>query len=67
LDVEAAPREAAKIGRPSHYPVTVRYSEAAEIHAAIQNAATRENLSYSEMQRIINRAGLQALKLCSDA
>ena len=56
-----------KVGRPSCYPVRVAYNEDAAINAAMHQAAARQGFSFSELQRIINRAGLQALNLTADA
>lgn len=55
--------EARKPGRPSHYPVLVRYSEDEAHHALIQGFAEKQAISFAEAQRIINRAGIQALRL----
>ena len=55
--------EARKLGRPSRHPVRVQYSEDAAHHALIERFADRQGISYSEAQRIINRAGIQALRL----
>lgn len=52
-----------RAGRPSRYPVVVQYCEAAEIDTAMRLSAERMGLSVSEFQRIVNRAGLQALNL----
>lgn len=52
-----------RIGRPSHYPITVRYSEDEAHHALIQGFGEKQGISFAEAQRIINRAGIQALRL----
>lgn len=62
MQVEASV-EARKPGRPSHYPSLIKYNEDAGVHAVMQMAAEREGLSFSELQRIVNRAGIQALRL----
>lgn len=59
IEAEAPPRR----GRPSRHPVTIRYCENAEVHALMQDAAERQGLSFSEVQRLVNRAGLQALSV----
>lgn len=48
-------------GRPSRHPVTVRYCEARSVLERMQEAAEREELSFAEVQRRVNRAGLEAL------
>ena len=58
--LEAPPR---KPGRPSHYPALARYNEDAGVYALMQLVAEREGLSFAEFQRLVNRAGLQALRL----
>lgn len=55
--------QARKPGRPSHYPVVVRYHEREDYRDVMQGFADRQGLSFSEVQRLVNRAGLQALKL----
>jgi len=55
--------EAPRIGRPSHYPVPVKYHEDEAHHALMQVFAERQGISFAEAQRIINRAGIQALRL----
>lgn len=60
MHVATEPR---KLGRPSHYPSLIKYNEDAGVHAVMQIAAEREGLSFSELQRIVNRAGIQALRL----
>jgi len=57
--VTGAPR----IGRPSHYPVKIKYHEDGAHHELMRGFAVREGLSFAEAQRIINRAGIQALRL----
>lgn len=56
-----------RIGRPSRHPITVRYCEHPRIDAAIRLAAEDQGLSFSEMQRMVNRAGLRALNLMAEA
>ena len=64
MQVEA--ETARKVGRPSCYPVRVAYSEDAGVNALMQRHAERQGMSFAEMQRIINRAGLQALSITVD-
>lgn len=52
-----------KIGRPSRHPVSVKYNEDHTHHALMQGFAERQGISFAEAQRIINRAGIQALRL----
>lgn len=52
-----------KTGRPSRHPVILRYHESEEINVQLREAADRLGLSFAEVQRIVNRAGLQALNL----
>lgn len=58
---------AARVGRPSRYPATVKYSEDVAVHELMHETANRNGLSFSEVQRIVNRAGLQALRLMPEA
>lgn len=57
------PETAERRGRPSHYPITVRYSEDAAHHSLMQRFAERQGISFAEAQRLVNRAGIQALRL----
>lgn len=50
-----------RVGRPSRHPETVRYCEAPTVLERMRSIAEREALSFSEVQRRINRAGLEAL------
>lgn len=56
----------ARRGRPSCHPVPMKYFESEEIVAAMQEVAETQGLSVSAVQRIVNRAGLQALGLRSE-
>ena len=58
--------ETVRRGRPSRHPVSVRYHEAEHINAIMLDAAHRMGMSFAEVQRLVNRAGLQVLQL-SDA
>lgn len=57
------PETATRRGRPSHYPIVVRYNEDEAHHALLQRFAERQGTSFAEAQRIVNRAGIQALRL----
>src|SRR5205085_10553769 len=57
----------ARRGRPSRHPRTVRYCEAPSVNDAMQEAADRLNMTFAEVQRMVNRAGLQALNIMADA
>jgi hypothetical protein len=50
-------------GRVSRYPVAIRYHEDQTHHALIERFADRQGISYAEAQRIVNRAGIQSLRL----
>jgi hypothetical protein len=50
-------------GRPSRHPARVAYHESPEVVAALQAAAVDHSLSFAEAQRLVNRAGLKALRL----
>lgn len=52
-----------RIGRPSRHPVSVKYNEDEAHHALMRDFAERQGISFAEAQRIINRAGIQALRL----
>lgn len=58
-EVAQAPRR----GRVSRYPNLVTYHESPEIHAQLQAASEKLGLSFAEVQRIVNRAGIQSLQL----
>lgn len=57
------PRSERRAGRPSRHPVTVRYAEDTAVHAVMNDAAEKYGLTFSEVQRMVNRAGIEALKL----
>jgi hypothetical protein len=50
-------------GRPSRHPVAIRYYEAPAISTLLEEEAERQGMSLSQFQRIVNRAGIQALNL----
>jgi hypothetical protein len=50
-------------GRPSRHPSRVAYHESPEVVDALRSAAADHALGFAEMQRLVNRAGLKALRL----
>lgn len=49
--------------RPSRHPIVVRYCESETIKQAMEEAADRSGSTFAEIQRRVNRAGLQSLGL----
>lgn len=56
-----------RLGRPSRHPELIRYREDATVLAVMRDAADRQGLTLSEIQRIVNRAGIAALQLTAEA
>jgi hypothetical protein len=52
-----------KHGRPSRHPALIRYYEAPAIAALLEQEADRQGMSLSQLQRLVTRAGIQALNL----
>lgn len=65
--IESLPSEGRRAGRPSRHPVTVRYCEHPSINETMLREADRQGLSFAEVQRMVNRAGLRALNLMAQA
>ena len=56
-----------KPGRPSQYPERVAYQEHPSIVRVMQEIGQRQGMTFSDIQRTINRAGLQALGVTAKA
>jgi hypothetical protein len=48
--------------RPSVHPVRVTYHESADREAELRAIALENQLSFAEAQRLVNRAGIRALR-----